>query len=33
VWDTLVYHREHRKTPPALLQALATRLKIALEEK
>jgi alpha-amylase/alpha-mannosidase (GH57 family) len=33
VWDTLVHHREHRKTPPALLQALASRLKIALEEK
>jgi hypothetical protein len=33
VWDTLVYHREHRKIPPALLQALAARLKIALEEK
>jgi hypothetical protein len=33
VWDTLVHHREHRKNPPALLQALAARLKIALEEK
>jgi hypothetical protein len=33
VWDTLVHHREQRKNPPALLQALAARLKITLEEK
>jgi hypothetical protein len=33
VWDTLVHHREQRKQPPPLLVALATRLKIAPEEK
>jgi alpha-amylase/alpha-mannosidase (GH57 family) len=33
VWDALAHHREHRKTPPAPLQALAVQLKIAPEEK
>ncbi|HXU80191.1 MAG TPA: DUF3536 domain-containing protein [Polyangia bacterium] len=33
VWDTLVHFREQRKHPPAPLVALATRLKIAPEEK